>query len=88
MSEKNLMDPNDPDLRERQRIAGLMENQDEAAPDHRPPPKTTGQRSSHRRQSAATSVEARIDAWAKDQDDKPTRPDAMRRLIERGLGQA
>lgn len=27
----------------------------------------------------------RIDAWAKDQDDKPTRPDAMRRLIERGL---
>jgi hypothetical protein len=28
----------------------------------------------------------RIDAWAKDQDDKPTRPDAMRRLIERGLG--
>jgi hypothetical protein len=27
----------------------------------------------------------RIDAWAKHQDDKPTRPDAMRRLIERAL---
>lgn len=28
----------------------------------------------------------RIDTWAARQDEKPTRPDAMRRLIERGLG--
>lgn len=27
----------------------------------------------------------RIDAWAADQDGEPTRQDAMRRLIERGL---
>lgn len=28
----------------------------------------------------------RIDAWAAKQDDKPARSEAMRRLIERGLG--
>jgi len=26
-----------------------------------------------------------IDAWAAKQDDKPKRPDAIRRLVERGL---
>jgi hypothetical protein len=27
----------------------------------------------------------RLDAWAAAQDDRPTRPEAVRRLIERGL---
>lgn len=28
---------------------------------------------------------ARLDAWASEQPDKPTRPEAVRRLVDKGL---
>lgn len=30
---------------------------------------------------------AAVDAWREDQPDKPTRPEAIRRLVEKGLGE-
>jgi len=49
----------------------------------RPPTTGTGQLLGVR---AHPPLIKRIDAWAAKQDDKPSRAEAMRRLIERGLG--
>lgn len=63
-----------------------MNSQDTSVPKKRRGPAPTGQGTQVQVRLQPNQLE-KVDAWRDRQDDKPTRPEAIRRLVDHAIGQ-